>query len=194
MEPTTDGRRSWSSSYETINGATCKFSMLATTDGEIISATFTMEASDNGLFDIVAAMGYDTAKPEVASSFIKSSLKKEASITIGDAHFSLKPGSVTSTSSISIGGWSRSSTSTITTYTLRVEYTDEPSGEIMLIKLNHEAKLREEPNGSSKYHGIAKKGEELMVTMPFYNDQWHQIIYNGEIRYVYSDYCEFIAE
>lgn len=194
QETTSDGRLSWSSRYETINGATCNYSMLATGAGEVISATFTVQNADNGLFAVVAAMGYDAAMPDVAASFIKSNLKKEAAMTIGDARFSLKPGSVTSTSSITIGTRTKSSTTTTKTYTLRIEYTSEASGEVSYATLNHDAKLREEPNGNSKYTGTAKKGEMLMVSAPFYNEQWHQIIYNGDVRYVYADYCEFVSE
>lgn len=191
---TADGKTVWTSSREDVGGVTCSYSIAANADDQLISATFSMQEADNGLFGVVAAMGYDAANPDVAASFIRSGLKKETAMTIGDARFSLKPQTSTSISSISIGGWSKSSTSTSTTYTLRVEHTDEPGGEITLVRLNHDAKLREADNGNSKYHGSAKKGEELMVITPFYSEQWHQIIYNGEVYFVFAEYCEFISE
>ena len=191
---TGEGKVLWTVRSADINGVNCEYSILANEAGEIISASFTMRGSDNGLFAVAAAMSYDTANPDVAASFIKSGLNKETAITIGDAHFSLRTGTMTSTSSISINGRTSSSTTKTTTYNLRIEYTSEASGEILLVKLNHEAKLREADNGNSKYHGTAKKGEELMVITPFYSEQWHQIIYNGEIYFVYADYCEFISE
>lgn len=191
---TGEGKVLWTVRSADVNGVNCEYSILANENDEIISASFTMRGPDNGLFDVAAAMSYDTANPNVAASFIKSGLKNESAMTIGDARFSIRNGTMTSTSSVSINGRTSSSTTKTTTYNLRIEYTSEPSGEILFVRLNHEAKLREADNGNSKYHGTAKKGEELMVITPFYSEDWHQIIYNGEIYFVYAEYCEFISE
>lgn len=184
----------WESRYENVKDVQTHYSIYANNAGEIVSATFSMNVSDNGLFDVVALMDYDLSNKLVTSSFMKSSIDKETNITVGDAKFSLHPETSTSVSSITIGSRTWSEKTTYTTYYLDVEYTEDVSGDIVLVKLNHEAKLREEPNGNSKYHGAAKKGEELAVIMPFYNEDWHQIMYNGEIYFVYADYCEFITQ
>lgn len=185
----------WKTSYEEVNGVRCGYSILANESGEIINATFTMREKDNGLFNIVAAMNYDAANPAVAKSFVKSSLGTDAALTIGDAKFSNKKQVSTSTASITIGSWSRSSTSKTTEYILKIEYTDEASDTQNVARITKNVNIRAKNTAESTKLGNGKVGDEFIVLTPYFDGStWHQILFNGEVAYVSANYCELITE
>lgn len=53
--------------------------------------------------------------------------------------------------------------------------------------------IRAEASAESEKAGSAKQGEKLMVTKEYYAPKWHQILYNGELRYVSANYTELIG-
>lgn len=185
----------WEVEDEQVNGVECGYTILANEAGEIMEATFTMSEKDNGLFDIAAAMNYDAANPDVAKSFVKSSLGSDAELTIGDAKFTNKKQVSTSIVSISIGSWSRSSTSESTDYILKIEYTDEISEIQTIARITKNVNIRAENTADSKKLGSGNPGDEFIVLNAYFNgSNWHQILFKGAVAYVSANYCELKTE
>ncbi len=185
----------WEAEYEQVNGVECGYTILANEAGEIMEATFTMSEKNNGLFDVVAAMNYDAANPDVAKSFVKSSLGSDAELTIGDAKFTNKKQVSTSIVSISVGGWSRSSTSESTEYILKIEYTDEVSEIQTIARITKNVNIRAENSAKSKKLGSGNPGDEFVVLNAYFNgSNWHQILFKGDVAYVSANYCELKTE
>lgn len=50
--------------------------------------------------------------------------------------------------------------------------------------------VRQKPDTRSNKLGQYAKGDEILVIEPFFEAEFHQIIYKGKIGYVHADYCE----
>lgn len=50
--------------------------------------------------------------------------------------------------------------------------------------------VRQKPDTRSKKLGQCSKGDELMIVEPSLEPEFHQVIYQGKIGYVHTDYCE----
>ena len=185
----------WESTEVEIDGVRSSYTVSANAEGELVKATFYMEGKKNDLFACAAAIAYDAANPQRAAQFVKSNTGKEKTTIIGDAEFALSVRTTVSTSSISIGGWSRSSTSETKTYVLRIAQNDLlSSGEGAIAKVTKGVNIRAEDNADSERLGHAQEGEELVVLKAFYSPKWHQIYHDGQVAYVSASYCEIVSE
>lgn len=87
---TSDGLFEWSSNMVMIDGALVYYEIHANSKHEILSATFNMSGGDNGFLTYAATLPYAAADKAAAVQFVKDHMTGEdASITIGDAVFSL---------------------------------------------------------------------------------------------------------
>lgn len=50
--------------------------------------------------------------------------------------------------------------------------------------------VRESPSSKSKRLGQIKSDEEFWITEKYYNSNWHQVLYQGQLGYVYAKYCK----
>lgn len=197
-----DGRSDagkWEGECDDWQDARCSATVLSDEDGQIISATFEIRGKDVGLFDAVMnALDYDMANKAVAASYLKNAMKDkqdhETSFTIGDAAFTIRLTTATSVARIAINNWVSESKSTTKVYTMTVKYTSEIVELSDLLKVVQDVKVRAEADMGSKYLGTARKDELLTVLTPFYDENWHQVIYNGEVAYVWASYCELLQE
>lgn len=57
-------------------------------------------------------------------------------------------------------------------------------------KVKSGVNIRSDATADSEKVGHASQGEMLIVTQEYYAPKWHQILYDGEIRYVSANYCE----
>lgn len=195
-EPETEaGNTVWESDTVKVDGIPSQYSIIANAAGEIVQAEFYMQEKKNGLFDCAAALEYDSASPETAKKFIKTNTGKEKSTIIGDAEFALKVNTSISTASITVGSWTKSSTSKTKIYVLQITQNDAlTSGDGVYATVVKGVNIRAEDNADSARIGFAEAGEQLLVTKPYYNPTWHQINYNGQICYVSAKYCELNIE
>ena len=182
--------RVWKSDEVTVGGVPSSYTIVANKDGEIVRASFNMRGKKNDLFNSVAEIEYDAADTKRAAQFVKSNTGKEASTIIGDAEFELSVLTSVSTSSISIGGWSKTSRSETKNYVLKIEYNDLLSRGGLVAKVTKSVNIRAKDNSDSARVGHADAGDELIVTQAYYSPKWHQINYNGQICYVSAGYCE----
>lgn len=56
------------------------------------------------------------------------------------------------------------------------------------------ANIRADASSESQKVGSVKSGDELIITQPFYNSKWHQILYNGELCYIAASYVNIQTE
>lgn len=167
---------------------------LANKQGEIVSGTFRMDEKDNGLFKAVAEVEYDGANPSWAKQFVSSNMDKaESSLIIGDAEFAVSALTSISTSSITIGSWSRSSTSKSTDYVMHLDYVSEDTPRETIAMVTKGVNIRAKDTSDSDKVGHAAAGDELVVTQPYCSEKWHQIEYEGQTAYVSANYCELVT-
>ena len=57
-------------------------------------------------------------------------------------------------------------------------------------KVKSGVNIRSDATADSEKVSHASQGEMLIVTQEYYNPKWHQILYDGEVRYVSANYCE----
>lgn len=50
--------------------------------------------------------------------------------------------------------------------------------------------VRQQPDTRSNKLGQFAKGDEILIVEPFFEPEYHQIIYKGKIGYVHADYCK----
>ena len=89
---TADGIFEWTSEDVWIGSTLVSYQIHANEKHEILDATFTMAGQDNGFLIYAASLPYAAAEKEKAVQFVKDHMTGEsASITIGDAIFSIYP-------------------------------------------------------------------------------------------------------
>lgn len=182
-EPENEGSLSvWEAEDAYIDGIESSYKITANNAGEVVRAHFSMDGK-NGLLSCAAAMQYDAAAPDRAAKFVKSNLGKQKSTIIGDAEFSLDAGDGLL---ITASGMHK-----YKIYTLDIVQNDAlTSGEGVIARVVKNVNIRAEDNSDSARVGSASAGDELLVTVPYYSEKWHQINYNGQICYVSAGYCE----
>lgn len=57
-------------------------------------------------------------------------------------------------------------------------------------KITRGVNVRADATADSEKVGSLKQGETVTITKAYYNPKWHQILYEGEIRYISANYCE----
>lgn len=173
-----------------INGALCSYLIESNEAGEISAAYFVMENKDNGFFDVAAKMPYESAIPSYASSFVKSSIGDDATTTIGDAVFSVFDASYFNGSRITVGNKVVAQDGyEVKLYRMMIVYTDEPVT-MSCANVIRDVRVRASSSTNAKLLGTLKSGETAVLVTPFYNDEWHEILYNGEIGYIWAAYTE----
>lgn len=194
----------WEGEYDAGEDASCSATVFSYDSGRIASASFEMRGKDVGLFGhVVKSLDYTLGNKAVAESYLKTAMKEmeknkgqdsqEKTFTIGDVLFTLRQTTSISVAGIYINGRAISeSRSEVKTYTMKVEHTDDIVEMSNLLKVIRDVKVRTEADMGSKCLGTAKKDEILTVLTPFYNKDWHQVTYNGEVAYVWAGYCELL--
>lgn len=89
---TEDGLFEWLSETVQFGDTFVTYEIHANENHEILDATFNMFGADNGFLSFAATLPYSCAEKEKAVQFVKEHMTGEnASITIGDAIFSIYP-------------------------------------------------------------------------------------------------------
>ena len=89
---TADGIFEWTSEDVWIGNTFVGYQIHANKDHEILDATFHMFGENNGFLVYAASLPYDAADKEKAAQFVADHMTGEsASVTIGDAIFSIYP-------------------------------------------------------------------------------------------------------